>query len=85
MSLQTRLPEALFNEALKLRDAVNRLRFAPPVVHVYNPLDYAIGPYQQYLQRYAQHTKRKLFLGMNPGPYGMMQCGIPFGEITAAK
>jgi len=85
LSLQTQLPEALFNEALKLRDAVNRLRFAPPVAHVYNPLDYAIGPYQQYLERYAQHTKRKLFLGMNPGPYGMMQCGIPFGEINAAK
>jgi single-strand selective monofunctional uracil DNA glycosylase len=26
-----------------------------------------------------------VFIGMNPGPFGMVQCGVPFGEIAAAR
>jgi single-strand selective monofunctional uracil DNA glycosylase len=26
-----------------------------------------------------------VLLGMNPGPFGMMQTGVPFGEITAVR
>jgi single-strand selective monofunctional uracil DNA glycosylase len=85
MTSRPELPQALLNEAYKLRDAVNRLSFEPPVAHVYNPLDYALAPYRQYLERYARCPKPKLFLGMNPGPFGMMQTGIPFGEIKAVR
>jgi len=69
--------------ALILRQRCNTLRFKD--LTVYNPLDYAWAVHQQYLQRYAQGRKRVLFLGMNPGPFGMAQIGVPFGEIAAAR
>jgi len=78
-------PKALLDAACELREALRPLQFSAPVTHVYNPLDYALGPYRQYLERYAQGPKARLFLGMNPGPFGMMQTGIPFGEINAVR
>ena len=71
--------------AAHLRDAVKPLRFAPPVTHVYNPLDYAWAAHEKYLRRYANTKKRVVFLGMNPGPFGMAQTGVPFGEIKAIR
>jgi single-strand selective monofunctional uracil DNA glycosylase len=61
------------------------LRFSPPVSHVYNPLTYAWAAHEAYLRRYAASRRRVLFLGMNPGPFGMVQCGVPFGEIAAVR
>ncbi len=61
------------------------LRFSAPVSHVYNPLDYAWPVHQAYLERYGDGAKRVVFVGMNPGPYGMMQTGVPFGEIAAVR
>ena len=29
--------------------------------------------------------KKLIFVGMNPGPFGMVQCGVPFGEIAAVR
>lgn len=71
--------------ASKLGRAVGRLRFAPPVTHVYNPLDYAFGAHQQYLERYCKPSAEYLLLGMNPGPFGMVQTGVPFGEVTLVR
>ncbi|MBW2370561.1 MAG: single-stranded DNA-binding protein [Deltaproteobacteria bacterium] len=62
---------------------VSALTFALPVSHVYNPLVYARKPYVDYLKRYGKSPKEIVLLGMNPGPWGMAQTGIPFGEITA--
>jgi len=61
------------------------LTFGPPVTHVYNPLAYARRPYEAYVRRFGNSRKRVLFLGMNPGPYGMAQSGVPFGEIAAVR
>ena len=61
------------------------LRFKAPVTHVYNPLVYARPGYRLYLQRYAAHTREIVLLGMNPGPWGMSQTGIPFGEVAAVR
>ena len=69
----------LIAAAAELRDAVNRLSFAPPVEFVYNPLYYAWPAHEQFLSRYGGGKKRVLFLGMNPGPFGMAQVGVPFG------
>jgi single-strand selective monofunctional uracil DNA glycosylase len=77
--------QPLIDSARRLRDAVNRLTFAPPVSHVYNPLDYAWPAHEAYLRRYAAGRKRVIFLGMNPGPFGMVQTGVPFGEIAAVR
>ncbi|MCA9127361.1 MAG: hypothetical protein KDB22_09750 [Planctomycetales bacterium] len=61
---------------------VEQLDFSA-VPWVYNPLRYAWKAHEQYLRRYARPSCRVVFLGMNPGPWGMAQTGIPFGEIAA--
>lgn len=70
----------------RLNKAVSKLRFAPPVSHVYNPLGYAKEPFSLYLEKYlAGPAGRTLLLGMNPGPWGMAQTGVPFGEVAAVR
>lgn len=61
------------------------LQFGPPVTHVYNPLEYARRPYQLYVKRFAKPPKNVVLVGMNPGPWGMAQTGVPFGEVQAVK
>ncbi len=73
----------LVDISAQLSLAVSTLRFAEPVAYVYNPLHYAWNLHRQYLQRYGNGRKRVLFLGMNPGPWGMAQTGVPFGQIAA--
>lgn len=75
----------LIAAAQKLSRAADGLSFAAPVTHVYNPLDYAWACHEQYLRRYGEGRKRIVFVGMNPGPFGMTQIGVPFGEIAAAR
>jgi len=71
--------------AAELREAVRRLDFGPPVSHVYNPLDYAWPAHRSYLERFGVAPKEVVFLGMNPGPWGMAQTGVPFGEVAAVR
>lgn len=77
------LAGAVVKVAKTLRDAVSELKF-DSVPWIYNPLDYAWAAHEQYLRRYAQPTCKVVFVGMNPGPWGMAQTGIPFGQIAAA-
>lgn len=69
----------------KLTKNLAALKFSPPVAWVYRPLEYAWAPHQKYLERFANGRKRVLFLGMNPGPFGMVQTGVPFGEVAAVR
>jgi single-strand selective monofunctional uracil DNA glycosylase len=62
-----------------------RLRFGPPVSHVYNPLEYAREPYREYLRRFGKRPRPIVLVGMNPGPWGMAQTGVPFGEVCAVR
>ena len=82
---RTRITEALTEAARRLRVETSRLRFRPPVAQVYNPLVYAWAPYEAYLQNFGTTRKRVVFLGMNPGPFGMVQTGVPFGEVAAVR
>lgn len=75
----------VLSAARELAEASRRLRFAPPVAWVYNPLDYAWAPHEVYLRRFATGRRRVIFLGMNPGPFGMAQTGVPFGEVAAVR
>ncbi len=75
----------LIAAAQELSAAVGRLKFSAPVALTYNPLDYAWAAHELYLQKFGGSRKRVVFLGMNPGPFGMAQIGIPFGEIAAAR
>ncbi len=69
----------------ELSAALRPLRFGPPVEHVYHPLDYARPMWAEYLQRWGHAQGRVLLVGMNPGPWGMAQTGIPFGEVAAVQ
>jgi single-strand selective monofunctional uracil DNA glycosylase len=64
---------------------VDRLTFAAPVTHVYNPLRYAADLHEAYLRRYGAGKKAVVLVGMNPGPFGMAQTGVPFGDVAFVR
>lgn len=69
----------------RLSDRVSRLKFAEPVTHTYNPLSYARAPHEAYLTRFGNAPKQVVLLGMNPGPFGMAQTGVPFGDVGMVR
>jgi len=69
----------------ELSEVVEGLPFAAPVAYVYNPLAYARSVHDAYLQRFGRGTREVVLLGMNPGPWGMAQTGVPFGEVAAVR
>jgi single-strand selective monofunctional uracil DNA glycosylase len=74
--------------SVKLRALTDMGLFTAPelsVTHVYDPLQYAWGPHEAYVRRFGNGRRRVVLLGMNPGPYGMMQIGVPFGEVAAVR
>lgn len=81
MELGTELIDAGRSLAYELRP----LCFSDPVTHSYLTLDYAGAGYEAYLAKFGATRKRVLMLGMNPGPYGMAQTGVPFGEVAAVR
>lgn len=76
---------ALVETSRALSREVDALSFGAPTTHVYDPLDYARGPAELYLERYGRGPKEALFVGMNPGPFGMAQTGVPFGDVAMVR
>lgn len=85
MKQKADVARSLVETSRALSREVSALSFAPPTTHVYNPLDYARIPAEAYLTRYGEGAKQALFLGMNPGPFGMAQTGVPFGDIAMVR
>lgn len=77
--------DQVLDAARALRKDLSGLNFAEPVSVVLNPLDYAWAPHEAYVRRYATGPRRIVLLGMNPGPFGMMQTGVPFGEVPSVR
>jgi len=77
------VPERLVAAADRLRQRLRSFTFSAPVAHVYNPLEYAWAAHTAYIRTFATGPRRVVFLGMNPGPFGMTQTGVPFGEVNA--
>lgn len=77
---------SLVSIAAGLRDAlapfVRPLEGIPVVL---DPLDYAWEPHLAYLERFGGLGARALWLGMNPGPWGMAQTGVPFGAVPRVR
>ena len=69
----------------KLSSKVEELKFSSPVEAVYNPLNYARSGFEEYINKFFHDNFKIIFLGMNPGPFGMAQTGVPFGEVEAVK
>ena len=65
--------------------AAGALKFSPPTAFVYNPLEYAWEGHRAYLERWGVGVREVILLGMNPGPYGMAQTGVPFGEVSSVR
>lgn len=72
MAIQT-IADDLVAAAHQLRTASDQLRFGGRVACVYNPLVYAWPAHEAYLRCFGNSRKRVVFLGMNPGPFGMVQ------------
>ena len=77
--------ERLVASSRRLTAALAGLPFGPPVSHVYNPLVYARAAHEAYLRRFARGPGRVVLVGMNPGPWGMAQTGVPFGEVELVR
>ena len=77
---------AIVDAARQLHRDVAGLHFGEPVTHVYDPLAYAWEMHEAYLRRAAPRAPGGVvFLGMNPGPWGMAQTGVPFGEVATVR
>jgi single-strand selective monofunctional uracil DNA glycosylase len=81
----TSISDQVQRAARALAQAVDRQALGPPVAFVYNPLSYAWTAHARYIERFATAAKEVIFLGMNPGPFGMIQTGVPFGEVAAVR
>ena len=81
--------ERMIEASSKLRDDVEK--FADSLVKegsvdaVYNPLAYAWEPHRAYLELASRGGAKTLLLGMNPGPHGMGQMGIPFAATSVVR
>ena len=76
---------SLVSVSRKLSARVARLKFGSPVTHVYNPLEYARAAHERYLERFGTAPKEVVLVGMNPGPFGMAQTGVPFGDVKMVR
>ncbi|KAH8271369.1 hypothetical protein KR018_007666 [Drosophila ironensis] len=68
-----------------LNKALEELEPASNIACIYNPLVYASRLHGDYLRRYLSGPKKLVLVGMNPGPNGMGQTGIPFGNVRTVK
>ncbi|XP_059053181.1 single-strand selective monofunctional uracil DNA glycosylase-like isoform X1 [Achroia grisella] len=79
----------LCNEFLDLIDQLNvnleKLQLPNSVQCIYNPTIYARNTFEQYVRKYCNTKKKVMFFGMNPGPWGMSQTGVPFGEVASVR
>ncbi len=85
MSKAQAISKTLLDAALELRAALSKLDFTSVAEWVYDPLDYAWDPYCEYINRFSRPSVKRVFMGMNPGPWGMAQTGVPFGEVAAVR
>ncbi|KAI4467116.1 single-strand selective monofunctional uracil dna glycosylase [Holotrichia oblita] len=79
------IPAKLLKHANGLNEKLSNLSFNKPVEYIYNPVEYAFDMYEAFIRKFCNEEKKILLLGMNPGPWGMAQTGIPFGEIKMVK
>ena len=70
---------------LELNAHLRRLSFSDPVRYIYNPLEYAWDTHRCYVEKYCGGGQSVLFLGMNPGPFGMAQTGVRIWLLAVLK
>ncbi|KAK2580204.1 hypothetical protein KPH14_012465 [Odynerus spinipes] len=85
LSVQLPISERLLLIEQELCQKLNSINFRSSIEYVYNPIIYAFEVHAMYVKNYCNGYKKILFLGMNPGPWGMSQTGVPFGEISMVR
>lgn len=75
------MTQTLIQISERLGEATHRLSFGEPVAAIYNPLIYGREAHTEYLSRFGRTRGGVLLLGMNPGPWGMIQTAVPFGAV----
>ncbi len=83
--MNTNIADKLIAAGKELSQKVDSLKFTKPTTHIYNPLSYAWNAHEAYIRKCGNSPKKVLFMGMNPGPFGMAQTGIPFGQIEHVR
>lgn len=75
------IAEKIIELQKKLTENLKTLNLLSDQIHyIYNPLEYASEPNENFTRKYCTTLKKILFLGINPGPNGMCQTGVPFGD-----
>lgn len=59
----------------KLNVKLRKIERNSDVVYIYNPIEYAATIHCRFLRKYLSGPKKVLFIGLNPGPNGMLQTG----------
>lgn len=85
MEVGERLAEAALRLSAICDAAIPQLEKKTIVAHATNPLNYAWSHHEQYLHKWGNRCGHTLLLGMNPGPWGMAQTGVPFGATEVAQ
>ena len=85
MNKKKAIAETLMDAGRTLQRSLAKIDYSEVTEWVYDPFDYAWDPYCEYLTRFARTPIKRVFMGMNPGPWGMAQTGIPFGEVAAVR
>lgn len=85
ISSSNAIAESILHLERELSEKLSQIKFRAPVDYVYNPVEYAYDVHANYVNSYCQGRKKILYLGINPGPWGMSQNGVPFGEVSMVK
>jgi len=86
MIIEGSLSEKILSIEVELAKYLTNLNYTrSPVRYISNPIDHAHQPHKMFLEKYLDGEKSVLFLGMNPGPWGMCQTGVPFGDIMSCE
>lgn len=85
ISSSNAIAESILHLERELSEKLSQIKFRAPVDYVYNPIEYAYDVHANFVKTYCQGRKKILYLGINPGPWGMSQNGVPFGEVSMVK
>ncbi|KAL0100622.1 hypothetical protein PUN28_019194 [Cardiocondyla obscurior] len=84
-AISTSISNILLSIEQELCTKLSKITFPSSIQYIYNPLEYAAETHAMYVHKYCTSIKKILFVGMNPGPWGMSQTGVPFGEINMVR
>lgn len=69
--------EKIYDIECRLSAELKAISFlSSTITAAYNPIEYAADLHCKYLKKCLNEPKPVVFIGMNPGPFGMAQTGV---------